>query len=286
MTQPATLAPGIRVFCSEVWETNSLLIETSSEAIVVDPAFTDAEIAAIARAVAAREPEQTQILITHGHYDHVCGLDALPAATVYGDQRTAQAIARGEVRAQLVGGAKAWDAHWMCNPRIDRGLDAGQPMVLGDHELPTIDTTGHAQDGIAYLLAGQRVLVAGDYLSPISIPWILGSLSSMIDSYSRLLHAIDEHRPRWVVPGHGPVLTSAKARKIAFADLEYLRALDGAACGAAQAGQPVARAMRTAWKISPPRSATLDFAMCDLRSSNALLALREHDPVNYAEDFR
>src|SRR5262249_59452806 len=65
-----------------LWETTSLLVLGEGESLVVDPAITAEEVAAIsARAVELGAPVR-QVLITHGDWDHVCGIGGGPAAVV------------------------------------------------------------------------------------------------------------------------------------------------------------------------------------------------------------
>ena len=70
-----------------------------------------------------------------------------------------------------------------------------------------------------------RVLVAGDYLSPVEIPSLApdGSLHAYTATLQRLrpLVAEAEH----VVPGHGQPMHSAQALAILEADLGYLEDL-------------------------------------------------------------
>ncbi len=54
-------------------------------------------------------------------------------------------------------------------------------------ELELHETPGHTADGVAYWLPWLRVLVCGDYLSPVEIPML--SESGSLDAYSLTLAA-------------------------------------------------------------------------------------------------
>jgi glyoxylase-like metal-dependent hydrolase (beta-lactamase superfamily II) len=69
------------------------------------------------------------------------------------------------------------------------------------------------------------VLVVGDYVSPVEIPWISasGSASAYLATLARMEPLIE--RAEHVVPGHGTVLDSERALAILREDRAYLEAL-------------------------------------------------------------
>ena len=73
-----------------------------------------------------------------------------------------------------------------------------------------------------------RVLVCGDYLSPVEIPMLSagGSRDAYLATLRRLEPLVDaaDH----VVPGHGDVLEGARAAAILREDADYLAKLPGA----------------------------------------------------------
>ena len=74
------------------------------------------------------------------------------------------------------------------------------------------------------------MLVCGDYLSPVEIPWISpdGSVGAYLATLERLRALVD--RAETIVPGHGRPLDRAAALRLLEEDATYLRALidDGA----------------------------------------------------------
>jgi glyoxylase-like metal-dependent hydrolase (beta-lactamase superfamily II) len=89
-------------------------------------------------------------------------------------------------------------------------------------------TEGHTADGMALVVPWARVLVCGDYLSPIEIPWLseTGSRDAYLATLRRLEPLVEaaDH----VVPGHGEVLDSSRALAILREDRAYLEALPDA----------------------------------------------------------
>ncbi len=70
-----------------------------------------------------------------------------------------------------------------------------------------------------------RVLVCGDYSSPVEIPML--SASGSIDAYSLTLVRLRElvRQASWVIPGHGAPIESKPALKIVDEDARYLARL-------------------------------------------------------------
>ena len=98
-------------------------------------------------------------------------------------------------------------------------------MDLGLHELELHPTPGHTPDGMAVYVPWARVLVCGDYLSPVEIPW-LGEREAYLETLDRLEPLVAASD--WVVPGHGGPIDSARAAAILREDRAYLEALPDA----------------------------------------------------------
>ena len=78
---------------------------------------------------------------------------------------------------------------------------------------------------MAILIPWASVLVCGDYLSPVEIPWISesGSASAYLATLARLEPLVE--RVEHVVPGHGAVIDAERALAILREDRAYLQAL-------------------------------------------------------------
>src|SRR5437764_12675953 len=75
---------------------------------------------------------------------------------------------------------------------------------------------------MAILIAGAAVLVCGDYLSPVEIPWISedGSLDAYLATLERLRPLVE--RVENVVPGHGSPRDREGALRLLDEDVRYL----------------------------------------------------------------
>lgn len=138
-------------------------------------------------------PAIDAILITHGHGDHIGGLDRL------------QELFNCPVR-----------CHPKLAPRLRHILGGDSVSGLGAREvirtggkarLRPLFTPGHEDDHICYLLQPDRVLFSGDNL--------LGNSSSSVRNlkeYLRSLERMAQTRPLVVCPGHGNTIVRGEAR--------------------------------------------------------------------------
>ena len=78
---------------------------------------------------------------------------------------------------------------------------------------------------MAVLIPWASVLVCGDYLSPVEIPWISegGSASAYLATLDRLEPLVE--RVGHVVPGHGGAIDAERALALLREDRAYLTAL-------------------------------------------------------------
>ena len=96
-------------------------------------------------------------------------------------------------------------------------------VEIGDRELVLEAADGHTDDGMAVWIPWARVLVAGDYLSPVEIPMIEGSARAYLATLARLEPLVEQ--ADYVVPGHGEPLDGVRAAAILREDRAYIEAL-------------------------------------------------------------
>lgn len=173
--------------------TNSFLLVSGGEAAIIDPAPDAARFAPLLEKENAR---LTHILLTHGHFDHVYGLDSVRAAW--------PAARLCLFRADAVG---TEDRPVKESPEI-LWLTDGQTLTVGQAELTVLHTPGHTPGSCCWLCEG--VLVSGDTLFAGSagrtdLPG--GDRETLMRSLRRLADdpaLPDELR---VLPGHGAFTT-------------------------------------------------------------------------------
>lgn len=267
MTDLRDLGEGVWLSQTPLWQTNALVARLGSEALLCDPCYMPDEIE---RLVAlAREPGgPIHLLLTHGDFDHVCGIGYIPEAVVVAGAGTAERITSGTAAAELEAAGVEWGVEWPTELRVDRVVDPGL-WECGAFQVEGIEATGHTPDGLAYVLVDQGVLLPGDYLSDMTYPFIGGGLEATIATSRRLLDALERHDLRWIVPGHGRVLTPEEAAAVGRSDLVYLEGLARAVAEAAADGLSPGQTLLHVFDVEPPRETTPDFEIYALRSANA-----------------
>jgi len=182
--------------------------EETREAIVIDPGD---EVALIYRRITELGLTVKQILITHGHIDHVGGalkLKRLTGAPILLNENDLELLAMMREQAAWVG---------VPTPAVappDESLKDGMIVGLARYPAGVIHTPGHTQGSVCLHFAAQNLLFAGDTLFAGSIgrtdlPG--GDGRQILDSiHSKLLALPDATR---VIAGHGPETSIGQERE-------------------------------------------------------------------------
>ena len=267
MTELQDLGEGVWVSQTPLWQTNALFARSGSDALLCDPCYTPDEIERLVK-LAREVGGPIHLLLTHGDFDHVCGIGYVPEAVVVAGTATRERITSGIAADQLAAAGVEWGVTWPTRLRVDRAVEPGR-FECGAFHVEAIEAAGHTADGIAYVLVDQGVLLPGDYLSDMTYPFIIGGLEPMIATSLRLLDALERHDLRWVLPGHGRVLAPEEAAVVGEADLAYLEALARAVAEAKADALSAGEALLHVFEVEPPRETTPDFEVYALRSANA-----------------
>jgi glyoxylase-like metal-dependent hydrolase (beta-lactamase superfamily II) len=179
----------------------------------------------------ARFPPLSGLLATHADWDHLLGGLAFGQAQLGCAESSARRLAAEPGAAQRE--LRDFDEGlYLERPRPlalggAQALPVPGHLEIGDRELELHPADGHTGDGMAIFAPWAGVLVAGDYLSAIEIPSFGpgGSVAAYLETLEGLRGPVE--RSEHVVPGHGPVLDSARALEILEEDLAYLGALAG-----------------------------------------------------------
>jgi glyoxylase-like metal-dependent hydrolase (beta-lactamase superfamily II) len=253
------LAPQVLVRQSRAYRMNSAVLLRDGHALVFDPGVLPSEMADIAARVAASASrfEQVAVVFTHPHWDHVLGRDYFPAATTFAHVGFADELERDE--AKIEASAKSWiEGAGEAWPRAFRAFEPtlvvrGTARVeLGPFELVAHEVPGHDASQIALHLPGEGVLVSGDTLSDIEIPWLDAAPWIYRRSLTALHWLFEQEDIRYLVPGHGSVAVGRiEGYRRVLRDLDYLLVLE----------QRVLEAHANGWTLAEAqeRLATMDY---------------------------
>jgi len=216
------VAPGIHVTTSRRYATTSTVIVSNGQALVVDPAWDADELAAMAPLVQHLGARCAAGLATHLHYDHVLwhpDLGDVPrwSSAWAADQWSAS---RGDLVQPLIGDIPddLVSLAGRIRPLAELHLDlAGRYVVLHAHD-------AHARGHLAVEIPDAGVLIAGDMLSDIELPYPDADepdLALYLDGLDRLAPVVS--RCTVLVPGHGSPTHDPVARL--DADRRYLDAV-------------------------------------------------------------
>lgn len=251
--QAVALHPEVIVARSVKWQTSCTFLHHGDETFLVDSVVYPTELELLPGLLAQAGWGLSGLLATHGDWDHLLGRLAFPEAAL-GVAETTAARLRSEP-----GDAQRKLRELDEDDYVARGrpLSLGQVQALpvpgkldlGDSELELIPADGHVQDGMAIWSPAHRVLVCGDYLSPVEIP-MLSSPGGSRDAYLATLRRLTPYveQADWIVPGHGEHLDAQRALAILREDVAYLEALESGE-GAGTAALPLARRDRVQKQI-------------------------------------
>jgi glyoxylase-like metal-dependent hydrolase (beta-lactamase superfamily II) len=173
------------------------------------------------------------LLATHGDWDHLLGRLAFPGAAVAAGESTV--VRLGSELGQAHRELREFDAEHYVTDRPPLSLGSVQSLPVpgtleigsgpGGHELELYPTGGHTPDGTAFWLPWAKVLVCGDYLSPVELPAISpgGSPVTYRETLDRLEGLVTQ--AEFVVPGHGGPISGDAALVVLREDRTYLDAL-------------------------------------------------------------
>lgn len=225
-----SVSPDALVVTSGFWQTNAVALRAGDEAVLIDSPYLPDELDALPSLLAGAGFEPDGLLATHADFDHLLGRLAFPGMTLGLGESSVERIRREPGAAQR--DLRDYDAEfYVVRPApLALGQVQGLPVPghveLGDRELELHPAEGHTVDGMALFDRATGVLVVGDYVSDVEIPWISqsGSLDEYRATLARLAPLVEEAAT--VVPGHGAPHDRETASRLLDEDVDYLDALE------------------------------------------------------------
>jgi len=190
-------------------KTNTYLLRMPSESWLIDPGFVQA---ARIRQLRQDGVDLNRVLVTHGHGDHVAGVETVLSA--WPEARLA--APRGDAAMLTDPGLNLSGAFGfsVVAPEPDELLEPGQAFQAGGLEWRVLDTSGHTPGSISLYCPAEAVVFVGDALfaggiGRTDIPGGDGDLL-LRNIRENLLSLPGETR---VYPGHGPATTIGQERR-------------------------------------------------------------------------
>ena len=223
----------VLVASSRVWQTTCTIVRNEGECFVIDSPVLPDELEILPAVLEQAGFAFTGLLATHADWDHLLGRLAFGGQAALGVAETTAARLAAEPGA-AARELRAFDDEWYIERAAPLSLGQAQALpvpghcAIGDAEIELHPADGHTADGMAAWIGWARVLVCGDYLSPVEIPWISegGSRDAYLATLRRLAPLVEQ--ADHVVPGHGEVLDAVRAAAILREDVAYLEALPDA----------------------------------------------------------
>ncbi len=181
--------------------------EDEKKAIVIDPADKGDNIYT---ALTKNGFCVTGILLTHGHFDHIWGVQALKEASgakVYACEAERELLGNERMNVSRQAGRP-------CTVEADEYLKDGQEVTISDMTFRMIATPGHTAGGCCYYFEEAGFLLAGDTLFQESVGRTdlpTGSMGTLVRSIREKLLVLPEETT--VYPGHGDSTTIGHEKK-------------------------------------------------------------------------
>ncbi len=185
--------------------------EGETEAIVIDPADYGRRIYAKLNQQGFRV---AGILLTHGHFDHIWGLEALQTAAneVAGHHHYGRvSVYACEAERELLGDAGmnvSEQAGRACRVAADVYVKDGENITVAGISCRVIATPGHTAGGCCYFFEEEGFCVCGDTIFRESVgrtDFPTGSMGTLVRSIREKLLVLPEETVLY--PGHGDSTT-------------------------------------------------------------------------------
>jgi cyclase len=224
----------VYVFTSGLYaEVAATVIITPRGAIVVDTLPFPQETVRVRDFALSQAKRVRYVVLTHHHADHIYGSYLFPGAELVSHRRTREILLA--IGAQSLAQARAQTpALADVQLRIPQLVfDTDLLLRLGDKTIELMYAPGHAEDGIMVHLVEDKVLIAGDVVTPVPL-LVRGDREALVRSLKKIKSLNLEN----VVQGHGGVLLRGEIDDTVDSSVNYIRCVERRVRAAIEKGLP------------------------------------------------
>lgn len=198
----------VEIFVTGIISTNCYVVsnEETKEAVIIDPAACPKKLTGY---IEEEGLEVTAVLLTHGHFDHMMGVQELV-------DRYQVPVYVHEAEKELIGNPQLnLSASYTNGVTFTKGtyVKDKEVLFLAGYDFLVLHTPGHTQGGVCYYVESEHVLFSGDTLFCNSVgrtDFPTSSMSDLIRSIrEKLLPMPDE---TIIYPGHMGATTIGNER--------------------------------------------------------------------------
>lgn len=199
-----------------MYQTNCYFVYRTGhpEAIVIDPADNGDKIA---DALERNGFQVAAVFLTHGHFDHIWGCEALLMAVNEKKQGDPVKLYAGEAEKELLQSPRmnvSQSMHRPCTLEADVYVKDGEELEIAGIKCKVLATPGHTAGGTCYYFEEAGFVVCGDTLFAESVgrtDFPTGSMSTLVRSIKEKLFTLPEETTAY--PGHGDSTTIGHEKK-------------------------------------------------------------------------
>jgi glyoxylase-like metal-dependent hydrolase (beta-lactamase superfamily II) len=228
------VAEGVLVHESEFLQSNATVVQGPDGVLLIDPGITEGELAGLAADLRELGRPVVAGFSTHPDWDHVLWHpdfgDAPRYGTALGAASIREVLSNADWKDRIAEGLPPEHADEI--PMELLGLITGLPaqaerIPWNGPAIRIIEHRAHAPGHAALLIEERGVLVAGDMLSDILMPFLDLEGPDPIEDYLDALRLFEDVADdvEVVIPGHGSVGTSEQLRARIELDRAYAEAL-------------------------------------------------------------
>ena len=189
-------------------EANNYLVadEKSKEAVLIDCSETVEKLLSDVKELGVKVK---YILLTHGHFDHVMGINDMKKKLGTKVLINAKDKSQVEMTKTIL---STFGINIEKNPEYDEFIDENTELKIGEIPIKIFETPGHTEGGMSYLI--QNKVFTGDtlfkqYVGRTDLPG--GDFSKLVNSIKNILYKLDDETE--VFPGHGDMTTIGYEKK-------------------------------------------------------------------------